>query len=589
MEQTKRVVQNVGFGVFEVDFHAGELRKHGVKLRLQEKPLAALQLMLEHAGEVVSHEMLQHQLWPDDTHVDFDHGIKIAINKLRTALGDTADNPRFIQTLPRRGYRFIAPVRRHQGQQVHSGKIMMAVLPFVDLHANPEQDYFADGLTEEVITQLGRVNPQRLGVIARTSAMRYKNAGKPVNEIAGELDVAYVLEGSVRRAGTRLRIAVQLIQADDQTHIWAESFDRNIKDLFAIQAEVAEFIARALVIELLHGSSTLSSHATTQNTAAYEYYFQGRYHWYRRTENDLLKAIEMFQKSIEADPNYALPYTGLSDSYAGLGYFGFLSPQEAYSKAKSAALKAMKLDDRLGETHSSLAFVSLQLDWDWATSERLHLRAVELGTNNASVHHWYGLDLTQVGRFRDAEMQLEQARLLDPLSVAIHANLGRLYYFMRDAGRAVDLLEKAVDLEPKFVPAHFFLGSAYVLQGKPTQAILLLKKTAELTRQHPAALAALIDAYVHTGELKAARNNLDKLRAMIKVRTVLPYFMASALSALGETDESLKFFKQAFMEGSAWLLYVKFDPIFDKLRSDSRFTALLKKVEKRCVGTMGRT
>src|SRR5271165_3895357 len=311
----------IRFGVFEVNLSTRELRKKGHKLRLQEQPFQLLTLLLERPNEVVTREEIQQKIWGADTFVDFDHGVNRAINKLREALGDSADNPRFIETLSRRGYRFIAPVQLDL-QPSDSSKKMLIVLPFSNLNLEADQEYFADGLTEEMIAHLSRLNPERLGVIARTSAMQFKKTSKTIKAIGQELGVQFALEGSIRRAGDRVRITAQLIQVRDQTHLWAESYDRGLKDVLEIQSEVAERIARSLAVELVPERQALGALSVTGDTEAYEFYLRGRHYLNQRVELGYSKAIDYFNRAIQKDPGYAPAYAGLADAYSVIGFYG---------------------------------------------------------------------------------------------------------------------------------------------------------------------------------------------------------------------------------------------------------------------------
>jgi TolB-like protein len=338
------------FGAFELDLRSGELRKKGVRIRLQEQPFEVLTVLLQRPGEVVTREELRSAIWPADTFVDFDNSLNTAINKLREALGDSADSPRFIETLPRRGYRFIAPVNGVKpvsaSKQLATGKIMLAVLPFDNLSGDREQEYFSDGLTEEMINQLGRLHPERLGVIARTSAMKYKHANKGIDQIGSELGVDYVLEGGVRRAGEHLRITAQLIQVTDQTHLWAESYERDLRDALALQSEVALAIASEINVKLTPQQRTRLANTRPLIPAAYEAYLKGRFYWNKRTADGVKKGIEHFEKAIEKDPSCPLAYVGLADSYGTLGFYAYAAPRDAYVSSYSIGEVCLALGDR---------------------------------------------------------------------------------------------------------------------------------------------------------------------------------------------------------------------------------------------------
>ncbi len=572
----------LGFGVYELDLHAGELRKHGIKLKLQQKPLALLAVLLEKAGEVVTREELRLRLWPGDTFVDFDHSMSIAVHKVRLVLNDTADNPRFIETLSGRGYRFLAPVRRPAEGEVGgktAGKTMIAVLPFTNLDPDPKNEYFVDGMTDEMISILAGTNPQRLGVIARTSAMRYKHTDKALTQIAQELRVQYVLEGSVRRTAHKVRISASLIQANDQTQVWVSTYDRAMKDVLTLQAEVAAQIAAALAVELIPENKKRMERPATGSFEAYELYMKGRYHWSKRTEAGFKQALQFFYQAAEIDPAYALAHAGIADCYAVFGFYGFLAPREAYAKAKASALRALQLDEELPEGHSTLAFATLQYDWDWLAAEKSHQRAVALNSNYAPAHHWYGIDLTQMGRFHEALTELRQAETLDPFALAVQAQIGWLFYFARDFGRAVEQLERTVAADPNFALARYFLGMAYTQSHKHAAAVRELKEAVEQTESHPACVAALAAALRAAGKRADAKKALLHLERLSHERHVSPYYRAFALTGQGEAEEVIAWLEKAFLEKSGWMLYLKIEPAFDAVRTDARIRRLLAQVD----------
>lgn len=579
MDSVRPSVRHLGFGVYELDLHARELRKHGVKLKLQQKPLALLAALLEEAGEVVTREQLQQRLWPEDTFVDFDHSLSIAVHKVRLALNDTADNPRFIETLPQRGYRFIAPVRRPSEEREASGKAMIAVLPFANLDPDPKNEYFVDGMTDELISCLAGTNPQRLGVIARTSAMLYKGTEKTLAQIAQELRVQYVLEGSVRRTSRKVRISARLIQTQEQTQVWAGSYDRAMKDVLMLQAEVALQIAGALAVELIPENKQRLNQPATANLQAYELYMKGRHHWIKRTEAGFKQALQYFYQAAESDSGYALAHAGIADCYAVFGFYGFLPPREAYEKAKLYAQRALQLDDKLSEAHSTLAFATLQYDWDWPAAERSHRRAIALNANYAPAHHWYGIDLTQMGMFHDALAELRQAETLDPFSLAVQSQIGWLFYFSRNFGRAVEQLQRTVDADPAFVLARYFLGMAHMQNKDHADAVRELTEAVEQADSHPACLAALTAALQAAGKRAEAKKKWLALEKMSHTRHVSPYYCAFALTGKGDADEIYPWLEKAMVEQSGWMLYLKIEPAFDGVRSDTRIRRLLARVD----------
>lgn len=573
--QTARVLR---FGVFEVDLRAGELRKHGLKIKLQEKPFQVLTTLLEQPGNVITREELRRRLWPEDTFVDFEHSINIALNKLRVALSDSAKNPRFVETLARRGYRFVAPVDKRVQASPSSGKVMLAVLPFENLSNDPSQNYFSEGLTEEMITQLGRMHPRSLGVIARSTAMHYKGTEKRADQIGQELGVGYILEGSVRRAIDRVRITVQLIQVSDETHLWAETYDRKLADVLDIQREVARRIAKSLAVELLPDQQTALSRTSTRDSEAHEAYLKGRYFWNRRTEEGFQKAIVHFEQAIARDPNYALAYTGLADCYGSLDLFGGLHPSEAARRAKTAASKALEIDGKLAEAHTSLAFAQLLFDWDWPGAEREFKRALDLNPNYVTGHHWYGLFLALMGRFDEAFAQMRHALNLDPLSLVLNSHLGLILYYARRFDEAIQQFHKALELDQSFPVTNYLLGLAYLKKEMMNEAISEFHKADQLSQSHPGALAGLGQAHGLAGRNAEGRQYLEKLRAVSKTRYVSQYFMACVCIGLGEKDQAFDCLEKAFQERSGWMPHLKVSPIVDGLRSDPRFKSLIQRV-----------
>ncbi|HEX6881206.1 MAG TPA: winged helix-turn-helix domain-containing protein, partial [Terriglobales bacterium] len=444
------------FGPYVVEIVSGELRKHGVRLKLQDRPFNLLVALLERSGEVVTREELRQRLWPDGTFVDFDHNISSCINKLRSALNDSPRNPRFIETVGRRGYRFVGvcapgppdreflpdqapqpatasslPLRRlafgvaavlliacsavagylaYGKLHPQSPKVrrMMAVLPFKNLTGDETQDYFSDGLTEEMITQLGKLNPQRLGVIGRTSVMHYKESQERLDTIGRELGVDYVLEGSVRRGAGRVRVTAQLIQVSDQTHIWAKDYDQQETDFIRMEDQISDEIADEIQTSLaIPSSASPDASRGTQDYEAYNLYLKGRYFLSKRNPQGLRQAVEYFSEAISKDSNYARAYAGLADSYSLLSSYGFEPASQGVPKARSAALRALAIDDNLAEAHTSLAWIEEQYDHDWQSAEREYHRAIELDPNYATAHQWYGELLGFQGRFDEAITEME--------------------------------------------------------------------------------------------------------------------------------------------------------------------------------------
>lgn len=615
MDDTNRSAQIVRFGTFEVDFRAAELRKNGLRVRLQEQPFRILELLLERPGEIVTREEVRQRLWPADVFVAFDQSLNNAIKKLRAALGDPAENPRFIETVARQGYRFIAPVepvrvtpraapaRRSQRSVwtavlclsalavaylvVHrtrlapgppADRISLAVLPFKNLSGDPSQEYFSDGLTEEMITQLSTVNPRGLAVLARTSAMRYKHTQKGVDEIGRELRVQYLVEGSVRREKQRIRISAQLVRASDQIHVWAKNYERDLREILALQREVARDIANEINVSVGPAASPPRGTVAALNPAAYEAYIKGRYFWNKRTKDGLLKAIEYFQNAIRDEPDYAPAYDGLADSWIALGWYGYVPPKEAFPQANEAARKALSFDDSLAAAHTSLAFVRFNYDWSWSEAERGFQRAIDLDPDYPNAHHWYADYLSAIGRHEQAIAESERARQLDPLSPIINAWLGWRHYFARHYDAAIEQYRRSLELDPNFPPTHLVLGQAYEQQGRVSEALSELQRAEQLAHGGPLYVAALAHALAGAGRRPDAERQLRRLVNLSSAQYVPPVQISIMHAGLGDTHQAIEWLEKGIDERSAGMVWIKQDPRFDALRGDSRFQDIVRRL-----------
>jgi TolB-like protein/tetratricopeptide (TPR) repeat protein len=573
MMASKTAPSSARFGAFEVDFESRELRKRGMRVRLEEKPFQILELLLERPGHVVTRQTLCDKLWPD-THVGYEQNLNTAINKLRVLLGDSSQSPRFVETLPRVGYRFIAPVDRPGRTQTYVAKKMLAVLPFENLSGDPEQEFFPDGLTEELISHLGRLNPKRLGVIARTSAIQYKGAKKIVREIARELGVEYILEGSVRRQGTSVRISAELIDARDQTHLWAASYDRELRDVLAVQHDVALQVVKALAVELLPGQDAARSAA---DPAAHESYLRGRFFSGQRSEEALTKAIACFEQALALDPNFARASYGIADCCGLLCWFGALSPREAGPRAAEAASRALRFDDSLGEAHASMGLVRYWFEWDWHAAEQEFLRAIELNPSCSSTHQWYASFLGTMGRVDEAREEHELARQLDPLSLIISMGAADPYFYAHEYGQAIAHLRRVLEQEPRFFPALFNLGRVYVQNGMYSEAVAAFEKAVQLSGNREGR-PALAHAYAKAGRTAVARSILAEMKINHRGRYLASPMIARIHLGLGEIDEAFEWLRKGIEERSYWIVFLKMDPVYDEIRSDPRFQNLLRAV-----------
>ena len=452
----------------------------------------------------------------------------------------------------------------------------IAVLPFADLSPHKDQEYFCDGMAEELINALTKI--EKLQVASRTSAFQFKEKGYDIHEIGKKLKVKSVLEGSVRKAGNRLRITAQLINVEDGYHLWSEKYDRDLEDIFAIQDEISLAIIDKLKVKLLREEKAKLIKRHTDNLEAYNLYLKGLYFWNRRHEGDLKRAIDYFQQAIKKDPLYAFPYIGIADTFNLLGHFGFLPPGEAFPKAKAAAKKALEIDDTLGEAHTSLGWISTMYDWDWLSAENEYKLAIKLNPNYATAHEWYALFLAGMERFDEAIAEMKRAQALDPLSLMINAVAGVAFYFARQYDKAIEQYQKTIEMNPSFSFAHLWLGMAYLEKAKYEEAVASLQKGAAAGGDMTYALGYLGMGYGLSGQKDEAIKILDKLKKISKEKYVSPSHIGFIYFGLGEKSQFFKYFNKACSEREPQCFYSKAIPHFDGLRSDPRFKALLKKM-----------
>jgi TolB-like protein/DNA-binding winged helix-turn-helix (wHTH) protein/Flp pilus assembly protein TadD len=649
MSEDAQLRKRLRFGVYELDVRAGELRKNGLRIRLQEQPIRVLTMLVEHPGEVVTREELQKRVWPADTYVDFDHGLNKAINKIRDALADSAESPRFVETVPRRGYRFLAEVKAVDastvsgaagaaevgGQAVaaesaagpaavgsdlpgraesfvgakqsssvarwaipllalvavvaafgvwkfrsasHSSPVIrsLAVLPLESLSNDASQEYFADGMTDELISDLGQISALR--VISRTSAMTYKNARKPLPQIARELNVDAVVEGTVLRSGDRVRITAQLVDASSDKHLWSQSYEGEVKDTLTLQSQVARAIADQIRINLNSQEQAALQNAKVVNPQAYESYLKGRYFWNKRTADGLRVALAYFNQAIDEDPKYAQAYSGLSDTYALLGdwQYAVMTPKEAMPKAKAAAMKAIELDGSLGEAHNSLAFCLDGFDWDLKGGEKEFLRALELNPGYATAHHWYAWHLSLMGRYPEAITEMKKAQNLDPLSLIIQADLAELLVIAHEYDQSIQESQKAIEMDANFAMAHNQLGQAYLQKRMNEPAVAQLKRAVQLSEDSPTCVANLARAFSASGNKDEATNLLAQLKKRSNASYSHGSEIATVYAALGDKDQAMIWLTKAYDE--RFNPGVLLRPGFDPLRSDSRFQDIVRRV-----------
>ena len=561
------------FGVFEFDLRAGELTKNGRRIRLQGQPIQLLGMLVQKPGELVTREEVHSRLWPGII-VDFDHGVNKAISKIREALGDSAQHPRFVETVARRGYRFLADVAVIEAspEQIRS----LAVLPLESLSSDASQDYFADGMTDELITRLGKIGALR--VISRTSAMTYKHAHRALPQIARELNVDAVLEGTVLRSGERVRITAQLIQVPNERHIWAESYEGDLQDAIPLQSRVAGAIAEQIRVTLNRREQAALVKSKVVKPAAYEAYLKGRYFWNKRTGDGLKTAIEYFSRAIETDPTYAEAYSGLADSYALSGdwAYGVLSPQDAFTKARTAATQALALDDSLGEAHTSLAFALDLYRWDWEAADREYKLAIKLHPGYATAHLWYAWHLMVMGRPGDGIFELRKAESLDPLSLIISADMADALCIAHLYDESVQQSKKTLEMAPSFAVAHYQLGQALAQKHVYDGAIAAFRRAIELSGHSGAFDSNLAYVYVLSGRTEEAMNLVKDLEARHDQNPSAHANVALIYSGLGDQDQAMIWLNKAY--DARFNPSILLRPAFDNLRSDARFQELVRRI-----------
>ncbi len=623
------------FGLFEADLGNRELRKHGIRLRLQEKPFRVLIELLRRPGGVVTREELRQCLWSPDTFVDFDEGVNTAVKRLRIALGDSSVSPIYIETVSGYGYRLIAPVtplaandkpvtqpspdivlvkpvpRAIAAEQekaflsqpllwfalvsglmvllavaiyekwwhptdLASGTIQaIAVLPLENLSADASQEFFADGITDEIITDLARLAGPK--VISRTSAMQYKGTHKSIPQIARELNVGAVVEGSFERSGDRIRIRVQLIQASTDRHLWADEYDRQLSDVLGLEADVAQDIARHIQTELTPHQSSALARNRTLNPEAFQDYLQGRHYWALRTRESLAKAVEYFNRAIHEDPNDARSYAGLAHCYIVMPMLAEMSEGEGFDKAQEAANRALALDDSLPEAHLAIAEALLYHDWNFAGAEKEFRKTLELNPNYSTGHQWYGEFLSYMERHEEAVRELQMAIALDPLSAVIHHQAGQAFQEARQYEAALEQYREALKLSPGFSSSYETMYWNFRHQEKFAESIQALRKVEPYWSQNPSIVSAidgLESAY-------AAGGRTGYLLQSLKVHKYYPrpaFYFAMDYAALGDKEHAFLWLMRSYENRDIEIFYIRTVPEFDSLRSDPRFQRLIRAI-----------
>jgi len=629
-----RIPRPLRFGqIFELDPRAYELRRSGRPLKLERIPMEILLLLVERKGQLVTRDEIVERVWGREVFLDTDNSINGAIRKLRQALRDDPEKPRVIQTITGKGYRFVAAVveeapaalavspsvtsvepkqspalkseslradpfsgrwpmllglallliaapilyLQRSRAQPSRGRLMLAVLPFDNLTGDSSQEYFSDGLTEEMISRLGAFDPQRLGVIARTSVMLYKRDRTRLDRIGRDLHVDYVLEGSVRREANRVRVSAQLIQVRDGTHLWARQYDRELKSLLAVQEEIAQAVANEIDLTLAPGGR-IGGHPTPLSPEAYEaydLYLKGRHFWNKRTREDFAQAVEHFERAAEKDPTYARAYAGVADTYALMSTYSPGSAKELMPKARSAALRALELDDRLAEAHNSLALIHERYDWDWKAAEKEFRRAIQLNPSYATAHHWYAELLSFQGRFREALEESDRARRLDPLSLIIAADDAAILYYARQYDRSIERFRAVIAKDPAF-PRAYTIVWAYSQKQMFDEALTEIEKWRRID-DGPWNWAAEVYVYGHVGRRAEARRALDRLEQFARREPRNPMDMLPiAYIGVNENGKALATLEDLFRERVVHPA-LNVDPLYDPLREDPRFQELVRR------------
>jgi TolB-like protein/DNA-binding winged helix-turn-helix (wHTH) protein len=620
----------------ELDLRRYELRRGGAVLKLEKNPMELLILLVERRDQLVGREEIIRRLWGKDVFLDTEQGVNTAIRKIRLILGDDPNEPRFLQTVVGKGYRFVGPItviaadppvarpsapatslapaaedgasQPSRTKPVPRWKVgaalavltvlgvsiiafrylnlsrwlprapvhSIAVLPLKNLSGDPADEYFAEGMTDELITDLAKISALR--VSSFTSISKYKTTSKPLPQIARELQVDGIVEGSVLRSGDRLRITAQLIYAPNDQHLWAEEYQRYVRDVIDLQHEVAREIAEQVRVTLTPNERTRLATAGAVDPLAYDKYLRGRSYWNQRNEASLLKAIDQFNQAIEADAGYAPAYSGLADCYTALGYLSYLDPLDAFPRARDAATKALELDPSLAEAHASLAYYNFYHAWNWPEAEREFKKAIELNPNYAIAHDWYSYFLVAMGRFDEAWKEATRAHELDPLSVGISTDLGFNYYYRRDYDAAISQLRGTLSTSPQFPLAHLWLGRAYQQKGMYPEAIDEFNKTDAALPGWVVTIAGMGNAFGEWGHRADAEHVLVSLNELARSKYVTPYGVALVYAGLGDKNQAFAWLNKALQGRSHWLVWLDRDPRWKGIRSDPRFADLVKGV-----------
>jgi TolB-like protein/Tfp pilus assembly protein PilF/DNA-binding winged helix-turn-helix (wHTH) protein len=607
-------------GAYEVDLGARELRRDGQRVALEELPFEVLRLLVERHGKAVPPQDIRQKLWPAEGPPEPQRSLDLAIRRLKQALGDTSRTPSYVEILPDGRYRFVAKVRKRSARAVPSpdrlpvlvklkpalkwslglilacaaggagklaydhwqpfapARIKLAVLPFKCLSGKMADTEVCDGLTDEITARLGRVKPERLGVIGTTSVWRFRDPQQSIQSIGGLLGADHIVEGSVEHQGDQVRISVKLVLVTDGIQSWSQTYDRTFADLLALESEIAERVAAALAVRLLPEEMARLKAFDTTNPEAHEAYVRGRNEWRTRTAGGYQKSVEYYAEAIRLDPNYARAYAGLADVYDTMAFYGILPPGNSYEKARQAARTALRIDPTLAEAHAALAEVLLNYDYDWEGAGEEFQQAIQREMDYATAHDEYGIYLALRGRVEKGIKEIQRAQDLDSGSLVIATNWTLHYFYARNYAYAVEKGERAVKMEPRFALAHFWLGRAYEAQGDIPRAVEELTEAARLQPETPFFLALLGHAYGVSGRKDEARELLRKLQAAAEGRYISSVLLAIVSLGLGDRDQTLTLAERALAEHAPLLTRIKREPILDGLRGEPRFQSLVRQV-----------
>lgn len=597
--QADPLVHIVRFGTFELDVRAGELKKRGRKIRLQEQPLQILLMLLERPGDVVLREEIRKRLWPNDTFVQFAPSINAAIQRLREALGDSADEPRYVETVARRGYRLREKItangnemerRAGETDSARSSSLMsaacigrgktlnsIAVLPFANASRDPDGDYLSEGITENIINSLSKIAGLR--VTPRSTVFRYKRKCIDPQAIGRELKVGVVLVGRVTQRDGALVVSTELVDVGQGSQLWGERYNRNLTDLYEVEEEIARKISESLRVKLSGEEKERLTKRFTENSEAYQFYLRGRYCWTRRTPEDIRKGYRYFQQAIEKDAGYALAYSGLADCYSHLCGLGVMAPKEAWARAKAAAAAAVALDSELAEAHTSMAFVRAYADWDWENSDREFQQALKLDARYWVAPYWYAMTLVARGRYAEADHWIGRAYELEPLSSVIAHGAAFNLIMSRRYVDAIQLCLKAIDIAPDYPYLRLHLGIAYEQESKYDKATAEFEKALQLLKGEPLAAGPLAHAHAKAGRPEQARGILQDLLGQTEQRYVDEYAVGLVYIALGQQDQAIDWFDRASKNRCGWFSFMaNGDPRLDEIRTDPRFETLMKQM-----------